>query len=89
MGTAVDHGSVDPKVHKGDWRKFNRLVVSLGPKGKRVNIPAPGHSSDGDSFARLLDFGRRCCDLFTVEDGNVFTLSETLAKGPERVFSSC
>jgi hypothetical protein len=87
MGTAVGHGSVDPKVHK----RYNlvRVVQPLGPKGMRVNIPAPGHSSEGDTASFRAFYVRDWRSLFAVEDGNVFTLSETLAMGPERVFSSC
>ena len=66
MGTAVGHGSVDPKVvieknlkkelrpFTGVWEK--KKILFLGPKGKRVNIPAPGRSSEGRSngFKRPL-----------------------------------
>jgi hypothetical protein len=55
MGTAVGHGSVDPKVERGK----NYIYNFPGPKGKRVNIPAPGRSSDEDwrgfiSFSSFL-----------------------------------
>lgn len=52
MGTAVGHGSVDPKGRTEEGI-FAVLLSSLDPKGKRVNIPAPGRSSEGAGEAAL------------------------------------
>lgn len=52
MGTAVGHGSVDPKGRTEEGVHAT-LLPSLDPKGKRVNIPAPGRSSEGVVWVSL------------------------------------
>ena len=54
MGTAVGHGSVDPKnfIEKDKNKRLARKMacqkykIFSYSKGKRVNIPAPGRSSE-------------------------------------------
>lgn len=89
MGTAVGHGSVDPKVAIG--RKLKKKASSWRNKIKNF---LPDRKGSGLIFPHLDAVVKGLLCAFTSAlrlryDGNVFTLSETLAVGPERVFSSC
>ncbi len=90
MGTAVGHGSVDPKVVIG--RNLKKKKRPRGVKIKKNFLP--DRKGSGLIFPHL-DAVVKGLRVFLNEgswsryDGNVFTLSETLAVGPERVFSSC
>jgi hypothetical protein len=90
MGTAVDHGSVDPKGRDNSCRKVTGASATLlvvacldTRKGSGLIFPHPDTAdlSAGAGGVRLSPA--------TGQGAVTSSLSETSAAGPGRVFSSC